>query len=170
MSKKHHKKYTDRYKRIMINIKKKLPHACYYCGKQLSHCDLTVDHLIPLSRGGKTEYSNLRICCRRCNNEKGNMTEQEYYAYIYNTKEKHYNIDTYVSIENIVIPDLFLKHSVMKKKINKVNAYYKYFHCLDEPITIKKQNNLLTNGYVRYVYAKENNIDKIPVIYDNAKS
>jgi len=42
---------------------------CIECG---SNKDLTLDHIIPFSRGGKTEESNLRTLCQSCNSKKGN--------------------------------------------------------------------------------------------------
>ena len=44
--------------------------ACSYCGTVMPRCE-TVDHVIPVSRGGKHEPANLVPCCRRCNAEKG---------------------------------------------------------------------------------------------------
>lgn len=41
---------------------------CRICG---SHDDLTLDHIVPLSRGGRNEPSNLQALCRSCNSRKG---------------------------------------------------------------------------------------------------
>jgi 5-methylcytosine-specific restriction endonuclease McrA len=38
----------------------------------------TVDHLIPLARGGRNNTGNLGLACRTCNVDKGNLTEIEY--------------------------------------------------------------------------------------------
>ena len=38
----------------------------------------TVDHVIPLSRGGLNRKENKKLCCKRCNNEKGDMLPDEY--------------------------------------------------------------------------------------------
>lgn len=42
---------------------------CIECGNDK---DLTLDHVIPFSRGGKTEKDNLRTLCQSCNSKKGN--------------------------------------------------------------------------------------------------
>jgi HNH endonuclease len=44
--------------------------TCQYCGKHLR--DLTLDHVIPRSRGGQSTWENLVACCRSCNGRKGN--------------------------------------------------------------------------------------------------
>lgn len=44
---------------------------CYLCGMMLERADVTLDHVVPLSRGGDHAESNLRVCCRRCNSRKG---------------------------------------------------------------------------------------------------
>jgi len=50
---------------------------CAYCGKVLKDSEITVDHIIPKSRGGKWEWENLVTCCSDCNQRKGNRTPQE---------------------------------------------------------------------------------------------
>ena len=59
------------------------PHRCYYCKCSLSDVAFspyqkTMDHKIPLSRGGRSHSSNMVPCCRRCNEEKAGMTASEY--------------------------------------------------------------------------------------------
>jgi len=49
-------------------------YECVYCG---STKDLTVDHIIPASRGGKTNFDNCTTACRPCNNTKGSRTPNE---------------------------------------------------------------------------------------------
>ncbi len=45
--------------------------ACYLCDKPLEVRDITMDHVIPLSRGGAHAAFNLRPCCKPCNSRKG---------------------------------------------------------------------------------------------------
>jgi 5-methylcytosine-specific restriction endonuclease McrA len=56
------------------NVFKRDNNACAYCGKQ---SDLTLDHVIPKSRGGKSHWENLVTACKRCNSEKGSYTPEE---------------------------------------------------------------------------------------------
>ena len=44
--------------------------TCQYCGKRSR--ELTLDHVIPRSRGGESSWENLVACCRTCNGRKGN--------------------------------------------------------------------------------------------------
>src|SRR6476619_6594257 len=46
--------------------------TCQYCGVLLSSADLTLDHVIPRSRGGSSTWENLVACCHPCNRRKGN--------------------------------------------------------------------------------------------------
>ena len=51
--------------------------TCQYCHKVFNSGDLTLDHVIPRSRGGETNWENLVACCHVCNNRKGNRTPEE---------------------------------------------------------------------------------------------
>jgi len=50
-------------------------HTCQYCGKAGSN--LTIDHVVPKSRGGADSWENMVVCCARCNNRKGSKTPEE---------------------------------------------------------------------------------------------
>jgi 5-methylcytosine-specific restriction endonuclease McrA len=52
------------------NIMKRDGFRCAYCG---SNKDLTIDHVIPKSKGGKTSWENLVTACNPCNNKKDNL-------------------------------------------------------------------------------------------------
>ena len=43
---------------------------CYYCERKFPPKELTMDHLVPLARGGTSVKSNLVVCCKECNTRK----------------------------------------------------------------------------------------------------
>ena len=43
---------------------------CHHCGKKFSPAELTMDHLVPIIRGGKSTKGNLVASCKRCNSER----------------------------------------------------------------------------------------------------
>src|SRR5450432_1448843 len=47
--------------------------TCQYCAEILSAGDLTLDHVVPRSRGGASTWENLVACCHSCNRHKGNQ-------------------------------------------------------------------------------------------------
>jgi len=47
---------------------------CYYCGKKFPKEELTMDHLVPVARGGKSTKGNVVVCCFACNQSKGLST------------------------------------------------------------------------------------------------
>jgi len=51
--------------------------VCHYCGKQFPPEELTMDHLVPLSRGGKSTKGNLVPACQPCNSDKKYYTPAE---------------------------------------------------------------------------------------------
>lgn len=50
---------------------------CQYCGASFDQKELTYDHVIPRSRGGQTEWTNIVTCCPSCNLKKGGRTPEE---------------------------------------------------------------------------------------------
>lgn len=48
--------------------------TCYWCGKVLEWSTATIEHMIPLSRGGSNHISNCRLACKKCNEERGDKT------------------------------------------------------------------------------------------------
>ena len=70
-------------KRKKMNTRKKLRgnELCPYCGKRLSTYTASTDHIVPLSRGGTNDRSNLVLCCKKCNREKGSKLLSEWFEY-----------------------------------------------------------------------------------------
>lgn len=50
---------------------------CYHCEQKFSAKDLTMDHLIPIGRGGKSTKNNCVVSCKDCNSKKGAKTRAE---------------------------------------------------------------------------------------------
>lgn len=59
------------------NILMRDHHTCQYCGNKSGAGDLTLDHVLPRSRGGPGTWENLVAACRRCNNRKGDRLPEE---------------------------------------------------------------------------------------------
>jgi hypothetical protein len=73
------------YKRVPIrmqvvsrkNIYIRDGHKCMYCGHSFVGQELTLDHVIPRSKGGKNEWGNLVAACGKCNHRKADRTPEE---------------------------------------------------------------------------------------------
>ena len=59
------------------NIYARDRYKCQYCGSRFPAEDLTYDHILPKSRGGRTEWENIVTCCMKCNRKKGGRTPRE---------------------------------------------------------------------------------------------
>ena len=55
---------------------------CYYCGRIVSPKDLTMDHIVPLARGGRSTKDNLVPCCKECNTKKRTLLPIEWEEYM----------------------------------------------------------------------------------------
>lgn len=51
--------------------------TCQYCGTMVPSGELTLDHVVPRSRGGKSTWENLVACCPLCNRRKGSRLPAE---------------------------------------------------------------------------------------------
>jgi 5-methylcytosine-specific restriction enzyme A len=60
---------------------------CYYCKKKFKAIELTMDHLIPISRGGESRRGNIVPACKPCNNKKKYMLPFEWDEYIESTAQ-----------------------------------------------------------------------------------
>lgn len=80
----------DKKKSIRRGRHKAKGDYCFYCG---SKEDLTTDHKTPLSRFGDNKSSNLLRACRGCNEDKADMTYEEY-------KESLGGIEFFGELEN----------------------------------------------------------------------
>jgi len=56
------------------NIFRRDGHSCLYCGAREG---LTLDHVIPRARGGRTHWNNLVTACYKCNSRKGDLSLEE---------------------------------------------------------------------------------------------
>lgn len=56
------------------NIFKRDRYTCCYCGAQPGPKELTIDHLVPKSRGGKSEWTNCVLACLKCNAKKADLS------------------------------------------------------------------------------------------------
>jgi len=60
-----------------LNIFRRDQNTCQYCGKKFPRSELSIDHVIPRSYGGKSTWENVVCCCYSCNKKKGGRTPQE---------------------------------------------------------------------------------------------
>ena len=58
--------------------------TCYYCGRSFTPDELTMDHIIPIIRGGRSTKNNIAAACKYCNNKKKHMLPMEWEEYLLN--------------------------------------------------------------------------------------
>lgn len=61
---------------------------CYYCGKRFRPQELTMDHIVPIIRGGKSKKGNIVPACKECNEKKKYMLPFEWEEYLRRLKEE----------------------------------------------------------------------------------
>jgi 5-methylcytosine-specific restriction endonuclease McrA len=65
-----HQSRNPAFTRFNVFLRDKF--SCQYCSKPFAASDLTFDHVIPRSRGGKTNWENVVAACTKCNLQKAN--------------------------------------------------------------------------------------------------
>lgn len=176
------------FRKVMIEISYQMKgrDVCQYCHKKFTKDKMTIDHMFPIDFGGPTISDNLLPACKKCNNEKGNMTYQQYMAFLeakdvgleekylktlkkYQElirKEKRYQIQKSWITER-PIGDIFtninLNEDYRKKKYKSYEEYYLTYGIIKAPIIIDK-NGILLDGFLRLMVAKNYNIKSVPVI------
>jgi 5-methylcytosine-specific restriction protein A len=61
--------------------------VCFYCGSRVGPSNLTMDHVVPLIRGGRSIKNNLVPACKECNNNKKYLLPMEWKDYLKRRKE-----------------------------------------------------------------------------------
>ena len=61
---------------------------CHYCGKAVPPKELTLDHIVPVARGGKSTKGNCVPACKECNNQKKNLLPIEWDDYLRQLKKQ----------------------------------------------------------------------------------
>ncbi len=56
--------------------------VCHYCGKETPAGELTMDHIVPLSRGGRSTKGNVCPACKECNTKKKELLPMEWEEYL----------------------------------------------------------------------------------------
>ncbi len=56
--------------------------VCFYCQRQVGRDNLTMDHIVPLSRGGQSKRGNIVAACKECNNKKKYLLPIEWDEYV----------------------------------------------------------------------------------------
>ena len=67
--------------------RKRAEGTCYFCRRKFPPKELTMDHIVPLIRGGKSEKSNIVPACKGCNSRKKHMLPLEWEEYMEKLRE-----------------------------------------------------------------------------------
>lgn len=93
------RKRNPRFSRYNLHLRDMF--TCQYCLTQLPQSKLTLDHVQPISKGGKTTWTNIVSACNPCNSRKGNRTDikpksvpyqPDYYELANNRKQLDFEI------------------------------------------------------------------------------
>lgn len=71
------KRYKKKVRFNRMNVIARDNRKCQYCGKSFFPGELTLDHVIPRAKGGKTSWKNIVSCCSSCNVKKADRTPEE---------------------------------------------------------------------------------------------
>jgi len=81
-----HRKVSIKFSRANVLLRD--ANCCQYCGNEFEPAKLNYDHVLPRSRGGKTDWSNIVMSCYACNAKKGDRTPTEAKMTLLSTPKK----------------------------------------------------------------------------------
>ena len=61
--------------------------VCHWCEKAFKPSELTMDHVVPVARGGRSTKGNVVPCCKSCNTQKKQLLPMEWEAYLEGVKK-----------------------------------------------------------------------------------
>ena len=158
---------------------------CWYCGKKLKSDEITMDHLYPQDLGGPTIPNNLAPSCASCNNKKSNLTEKQY-RHILDAPENKKKIikskflarneqnklkrgyflpKEWITSKRIdtILVTMLMGENYIGKRYSKIETFYRTYNHLPYPIVVDR-NNYLLDGFLVLMFAKNNNITRVPTI------
>lgn len=176
------------FEQLMYNLtySSKNKKRCYYCNQKLNSQNRTLDHRIPIHLGGITLPINLEVSCKKCNEEKGALTVSQYenLREVTSETQKKKLVIEYTNLNELeleksgscipncwismnyrsrIYADIDLDVSYKGKKYYKIKSFYKKYHYLPRPLVVSS-NNVLLDGYLVLMFAKNKKIKKIPTI------
>ena len=123
---------------------------CVYCGRVLyNKKDVTVDHVVPKAKGGKTTEDNLVICCASCNKMKSSKHKNHYIKLMRNNAKIKMG-----------------RPGKFKGKIRKV-AYQA--HGVDIETIARMDSNVISIKGLNLKRNKQNMVDKVLAEYNNGR-
>lgn len=109
------KRYVKHARKIQFtkaNLCLRDDYTCQYCGVSFPSSELTYDHVVPTSMGGRTEWTNIVMACDRCNGAKSNQPPGKWISPLGLDRPLHVPIEpTYYMLEaklrktKLIIPD-----------------------------------------------------------------
>lgn len=178
------------FRKIMIELTYQIrgKEECQFCHKTVTKdgIKMTIDHMFPQDLGGPTITNNLIPACSVCNNEKRNMTCEQYEIFLQKEtdKEKKVYLDklkeyqdtlrqnkiyqipeewlSETTIEDIIL-NINLAENYREKRYKSYERYYLTFGILKCPIILDR-NNFLLDGFLQVMLAKNYNIKSVPTI------
>ena len=118
--------------------------VCHYCSRQTSPKELTMDHIVPISRGGKSSRGNVVPCCKECNNAKKQLLPLEWEAYLQNFDAWNFRINLYIPT---IAPQVSRPNADIPKKVPKGRYFSR---CKSSVQTAKKRIHSTPKRYHRH--------------------
>lgn len=106
---------------------------CYYCNTLLTSSNKTIDHKIPLVRGGSNTAENKVPCCKRCNKQKSDYTPEEFMFYK-QVRKQYAKVLTKRSFNELLDRLGLYRDAAKRNKRNALEYRVRKGELLNEPI------------------------------------
>lgn len=112
------KKNAEFYETMLVHLKSQ-SFLCAYCNcnlKALAYSKIHIDHIIPLSKGGKDDPSNFAVVCSDCNSLKSDLTIEEFLNKVEHKRDRY----------NVILEK---RESLLRVEKYLLTEYGKEIHC-----------------------------------------
>lgn len=162
--------------------------TCFFCGEFIERELRTIDHLLSLAKGGDDSEDNMVVSCRQCNNEKSDLSIEEYIKLKLegfdfkaraeeNKKKRGFGYEGAIYEEFIIPINQLISRPLTAPSlanIEKRKRIYLEQKIFIKPTYVRKKGNkyIILQGFINYIIAKECNLLYMPVVVvrDNTKN
>lgn len=141
----HYSKNSKRQRKIRQKVIDRDGYSCVFCERSLLLNEITLDHIVPKSKRGSCNATNLTVCCNECNNDRGS---QDFFQYAANF---NWDLSKYQKYQNLYYSNLKIKVLSIALNISLSEEYVVPKRLIQEACDVLKIRTITFQEYFQYL-------------------